>query len=131
MSSHFALAAATTKSAPAKPPKSSPTKSSPAKGVGTEAPATAANAPTPAVPATTPAVPAINNAVTARHVKSERVPLDDLSTCEESSWRDVDLEQVDQYEKDIEAGNHGSTAMGNAQVLCDSAGHANFMGTPS
>ena len=46
--------------------------------------------------------------------------LDDISTEEDSSWRDLDLEEVARYEKIIEDGEFGSTVQSlSCQGLCE------------
>ena len=57
--------------------------------------------------------------------KTEIRPLDDLSTDTDSSWRDIDEEEVARLEKLIEDGEYGSTALSqSAQIACDDVGTA-------
>lgn len=66
----------------------------------------------------------VDHGVTFRVVKTERVKLDDLSTAEDSSWREIDLDEVAKFEKVIYGGEHGKTNLSmSAQVLCDDAGY--------
>ena len=57
--------------------------------------------------------------------RTKKVPLDDLSTDIDSSWRDIDQEEVTRLEMVIVDLEYGTTTLSmNAQVVCDSDGTA-------
>jgi len=55
--------------------------------------------------------------------KTGTLPLDQISTASDSSWRETDQEEVARLEKIIEDGDYGSTTLSMfAQVVCDEDG---------
>ena len=57
-------------------------------------------------------------------VKTARIPLDDISVAEDSSWRDLDSKRVEALEKVIYQGDFGNTTLTKPSLLCDQADKA-------